>query len=102
MFIYNLISLRDQKVHISGVMLMCIISRLNKRTKSAYIAEIEAYYNEERCKRHAYKYKTKGIYAQLLSLRKRGYVRVERHGNCLCYKLTMKGHAAVGLFVGKK
>jgi DNA-binding PadR family transcriptional regulator len=101
MFVYNLISLRDQKVHISGVMLMCIISRLIKRTKSAYIAEIEAYYNEERNKRHTYKYKKSGIYAQLKRLRERGYVKVERHGNSLCYKLTRKGHVAVGLFVGK-
>lgn len=101
MFVYNIISLRDQKIHISGVMLMCIISRLNKRTKSAYIAEIEAYYNEERNKKHKAKYTTSGIYAQLRVLRSRGYVRVEQDGRYLNYKLTMKGHTAVGLFVGK-
>mgnify|MGYP000173896132 CR=1 FL=1 len=99
MFVYNIISLRDKRLHTSAIMLMCTIARLQDRTKSAYLGEIHQYYLEERNSRIKYKYTDKGIYSMLHSLRERGYVKAERHGRYLSYSLTRSGTVAVRLLV---
>lgn len=102
MYVYNIITLRDQKVHISGVMLMCIIHRLQKRTNSAYLGEVATYYRQERNERFGKGYTDGGIYAQLNTLVNRGMVKISKHGRCNNYDLTAKGKINVCMFTGER
>lgn len=97
MRVYAITNLRNEKVHMSGLMLMGIIHRLHNKGKSAYLSEIEIRYNEmstNPCYSHT------GIYSQLSVLAKRGYVRIEKHGRYNSYNLTAKGIVATSLTLG--
>lgn len=91
MNIKNLISLRDEKLHLSALMLMHITFSVRSRTGSIYISELYHYYNQKGGK----KYSVQGIQYMCRTLEKRGYMYSECHGRYKAYALTNKGIAVI-------
>lgn len=93
-----IMELRDNRIHISSVMLMGIIDQLQAKHSSAYIAEIHAYYMSERTKDRTsdmVNYTEGGIYSMLSRLADRKFVYIDKHGAFNSYSLTVKGAKVV-------
>lgn len=96
----QLVTLRNNKVHVSSIMLVHIIQKITNQTGSAYLGEIEAYYQEITSKTsHKITYSTGGIRTHLRVLKERGYIKITKDGMYNKYSTTMKGMLSVrGLF----
>lgn len=96
----QLVALRNNKVHVSSVMLVHIIRKLTSQTGSAYFGEIEAYYRELTIKYpHKIEYTSGGMRAHLRVLKERGFVKISKDGIYNKYRVTLKGDLSVrGLF----
>lgn len=96
MKLHALTNLRNSGLHISGLMILGFISRLQERTNSAYVSEIHCYYLTESLKGSLRSYSISGIYYMVNKLKSLGYVyKSENQG----FKLTGKGQLAIGFIL---
>lgn len=96
MKVHAITTLRNNGIHLSGIMIMCFISRLQTRTKSAYLAEIHCHYITESKRNSLRSYSKSGIRYMVKKLINQGYVRETVTKG---YTLTAKGKFAIGMFV---
>lgn len=96
----QVVALRNNRVHMSSIMLVHIVSHLNKRTGSAYLGEIKAYYDQLSTKYPAkIGYTETGIRTHLKTLKDKGFLKVTKDGMFNRYECTIKGLLSVhGLF----
>lgn len=98
----QIIAMRNNKVHMSSIMLMHIINKITTQTGSAYLGEIRAYYLEmsknKQC-RGFISYTESGIRTHLYVMKSKGYITVTKEGPYNKYAVTLKGLMSIrGLF----
>lgn len=92
----RIVTMRNNKIHLSTVMLIQIVHHLVTTSKSAYLGEISAYYLEvSRKADSAICYTESGIRAHLRSMEEKGYISIKRDGLYNNYSVTLKGLMSV-------
>lgn len=98
----QIVSMRNNRVHISSIMLIQIINKIKSKTGTAYLGEIYAYYLAESKKKNCtgiISYTEAGIRAHLKTLENKEYILITREGMFNKYQVTLKGLMSIrGMF----